>query len=126
MRSLNRGYPAVLFYNADMSIIVNIYYTGKNGNAVKFAEEMIERGIVDRILAEEGNERYEYFLPFGSSETVLLIDAWKDQAALDRHHSSPMMGEIAALREKYELKMRAEKYVAADDFSERDKKFIRS
>ncbi len=30
-------------------------YTGMNGSARKFAEEMISRGIVDKIRAEEGN-----------------------------------------------------------------------
>ncbi len=29
-----------------MAITVNIYYTGKNGNAKKFAEEMILSGVV--------------------------------------------------------------------------------
>ena len=33
-------------------ITVNIYYTGKNGNAKKFADEMISSGIVDAIRAE--------------------------------------------------------------------------
>ena len=35
-----------------MSITVNIYYTGENGNARKFAEEMIQSGTVvkDSIL----------------------------------------------------------------------------
>ena len=41
-----------------MSITVNIYYTGINGNARKFAEEMVTSGIVDAIKAEKGNERY--------------------------------------------------------------------
>lgn len=44
-----------------MSLIVNIYYVGKNGSARQFAEEMVKSGIVDRVRAEEGNERYEYF-----------------------------------------------------------------
>lgn len=52
-----------------MSIVVNIYYTGKDGSARKFAEEMIASGIVDRIRAEEGNEKYEYFFPFDDTET---------------------------------------------------------
>ena len=92
-----------------MSIVVNIYYTGKNGSAKQFAQEMIESGIVDRIRAEEGNERYEYFYPLDDSETVLLIDAWKNQEALDFHHKTEMMSEIAALRNKYNLKMKVEK-----------------
>ena len=94
-----------------MSIIVNLYYTGQNGNARKFAEEMTSRGIVDAIRAEEGNERYEYFFPMEDAETVLLIDRWKDQAALDFHHKSEMMKQIAELREKYKLHLRVERYV---------------
>ena len=45
-----------------MSITVNLYYTGVNGNARKFAEEMERTGIADRIRAEEDNLKYEYFL----------------------------------------------------------------
>ena len=62
-----------------MSITVNIYYTGINGNARKFAEEMVTSGIVDAIKAEKGNERYEYFFSMNDPETILLIDSWKDQ-----------------------------------------------
>ena len=40
-----------------MAITINIYYMGKNGNAKKFAEEMISSGIVDEIRKEEGNLR---------------------------------------------------------------------
>ena len=93
-----------------MSLIVNIYYTGKNGSAKHFTEEMVKSGIVDRVRAEEGNERYEYFFPMDDTETVMLIDKWRDQAALDAHHKTPMMKEIAALREKYNLHMHVEKY----------------
>lgn len=94
-----------------MSIIVNLYYTGKDGNARKFAEEMTARGIVDAVRAEEGNERYEYFFPMEDEETVLLIDRWKDQEALDIHHKSEMMKQIAELRDKYKLHLRVERYV---------------
>ena len=45
-----------------MSITVNLYYTGENENARKFAEEMEQSGVADRIRAEDGNLRYEYFL----------------------------------------------------------------
>ena len=96
-----------------MSLTVNIYYTGKNGNARKFAEEMVSSGLVERIRAEEGNEKYAYFFPAEDPETVLLIDRWRDQAALDVHHKTPMMEQIASLRTKYQLKMRVERFVDA-------------
>ena len=96
-----------------MSLTVNIYYTGKNGNARKFAEEMLSSGLVEQIRGEEGNEKYAYFFPAEDPETVLLIDRWRDQAALDVHHKTPMMEQIAALRTKYQLTMRVERCVDA-------------
>lgn len=98
-----------------MSLTINIYYTGQNGNAKKFAKEMVSTGIVERIRAEEGNERYEYFFPMEDEETVMLIDRWKNQEALDIHHKSKMMGEIAELRNKYKLKMRVEKFIEMEE-----------
>ena len=68
-------------------------------------------GTVDQIRAEEGNLRYAYFFPAEDPETVLLIDEWRDQAALDVHHKSEMMGTIASLREKYKLRMKVERFI---------------
>lgn len=93
-----------------MSITINIYYKGENGNAKKFAKEMVSSGIVDRVRAEVGNLKYEYFLPFDDEETVLLIDRWKNEEALDIHHKSEMMRQIADLRSKYHLSMKVEKF----------------
>ena len=109
-----------------MSITVNLYYKGTNGNAKKFAEEMEERGIADAIRAEEGNEKYEYFIPFKDPETVLLIDSWRDQESLDKHHASGMMAEIAELREKYDLHMTAERYISDQEgLPAKDQDFLR-
>ncbi len=93
-----------------MSITINIYYKGENGNAKKFAEEMLSSGIVDRVREEEGNEKYEYFFPIDDEETVLLIDRWKNEEALDIHHKSEMMRQISDLRNKYHLSMKVEKF----------------
>lgn len=105
-------------------ITVNLYYSGVNGNAQKFAEEMESSGTADKIRAEKGNVRYEYFFPMKDSETVLLIDAWENQEAIDAHHASPMMQTITQLREKYDLHMRVERYVSADA-PESENRFIR-
>lgn len=110
----------------DMAITVNLRYTGTNGSARAFAEEMISSGTVDAILAEEGNLRYEYYQSLDDPETILLIDSWASQEAIDAHHATPMMATIAALREKYDLHMRAERYFRAEqDIPSSDKSFIR-
>lgn len=109
-----------------MSIVVNLYYTGVNGGARKFAEEMERSGTADLIRQERGNQRYAYFFPMDDPETVLLIDMWEDQHSIDLHHASPMMDTIAQLREKYDLHMRAERYVTdGDGVPSADARFIR-
>lgn len=66
-------------------------------------EEMEKSGIAARIRAVEGCLAYDYFYPADDPDGLLLIDSWENQEALDRYHSSPMMKEAAALREKYGL-----------------------
>ena len=107
-----------------MAITVNLRYTGKDGSARKFAEEMMSGGTVAAIRAEAGNLRYEYYQSIDDPETVLLIDSWEDQAAIDAHHASPMMATIAELREKYDLHMTVERFTSAET-PESEERFIR-
>ena len=114
-----------------MAITVNLRYTGKNGAAQAFAREMISSGTVEKIRAEKGNLRYEYSLPFGDAaddenDTILLIDSWENQQAIDLHHATPMMKTIAELREKYDLHMTIERFISDDKIPEQDKGFIRN
>ena len=107
-------------------ITIHIHYTGHDGSARKFAEEMTASGTVDKIRAEVGNLGYDYYQPLDDPETLLLIDSWRDQASIDAHHASPMMRTIAALREKYDLKMRVERFVSDDGgIPDKDAAFIR-
>ena len=108
-----------------MAITVNLYYTGEGDNAKKFAEEMISSGTVARIKAEEGNLKYDYFFSMDDPCTVLLIDSWTSQDAIDIHHASPMMQTIMELRNKYDLHMRVERYISDDSIPDQDQKYIR-
>lgn len=108
-----------------MSITFNIYYKGKDENPKKFVEEMIKSGIVNEIRAKKGNLRYDYFIPLNDEATILLIDSWENQEALDNHHNSETMKKIIELRNKYDLHMIVEKYIQDDTNMENNIKFIR-
>ena len=109
-----------------MAITLHLYYTGADDAARRFAEEMTASGTVQEIRREPGNLKYAYYFPMEDPQTVLLIDSWEDQAAIDRHHASPMMGTIAALREKYDLHMKAERFVSDDaGVPQKDQAFIK-
>ena len=86
---------------------------------------MIESEIVAEIRSKEGNLKYEYFLPIENKETVLLIDQWANQEALDLHHQSPTMQKILDLRQKYNLVMEVERYMEDESgIPEGDEQFI--
>lgn len=104
-------------------ITVLIRYKGRGGNARKFVNEMISSGLVEAIRNEEGNLRYEYFYPLEDEESVLLVDSWTSQEALDVHHHLPLIKHLAALREKYDLHMEVEKYESIVD--QADAEYIR-
>ena len=107
-----------------MSISINIYYSGRNGAARRFAEEMMSSGTVSAIRNEKGNLQYDYFYPVEDHETVLLIDSWVNQDAIDMHHHTPMMQKIIELRDQYDLHMKVLRFVS-DDVPQTDNSFIR-
>ncbi len=105
-----------------MTLTINILYKGKDSK--KFAKEMTEKGIVDRIRAQKGNIKYEYYQSLEKDDEILLLDIWENQEALDIHHQSPMMGEIMKLREKYDVKMEVHK--CQEIKGSNDDKYIRN
>ena len=107
-----------------MSITVSILYTGRDGAARAFADEMTSSRTVAAIRAEDGNEAYEYFTPLDDPESILLIDRWRDQDTLDAHHASPMMATIAELRDKHDLHMQVRRFADLDE-PDSDAAFVR-
>ena len=107
-----------------MSITIHLFYKGQNGGAKKFVKEM--EAIAARIREEEGNLGYEYYFSASDPETVLLVDRWRDQRALDVHHASPMMQQIITLRDKYGLSVRAERFLSEENVPKSDEKFLQT
>ncbi len=93
-------------------IVLNVYYKGENGNAKRFAEEMEKSGIAPSVRAEEGNIEYAYFSSLGDDETVILVEKWESQRALDLHQAQKKMKTIAALRTDLGLSVCVERYAS--------------
>ena len=93
----------------------HVYYT----RGLRFREDGLRLRAAGLIFACKRPYRNGIY-----TETILLIDSWSSQDALDIHHASPMMAQIAALRKKYDLHMKAERYISADT-PESENQFIR-
>ncbi len=92
-------------------IAILVSYKSENGAARGFAEEMESSGLAAQVRAEDGCIRYDYYVPLGDPDGLLLSEGWRDQAALDAHRDGAVMQKIKALRtEKYPLTMSAELY----------------
>ena len=57
------------------------------------------KGHAQRSRAEDGCQQFDVLLPQEDQSRVLLVEAWRDQAALDVHAKQPMM---AKTRETYQ------------------------
>ncbi len=56
------------------------------------------KGHAQRSRAEDGCQQFDVLLPQEDQSRVFLVEAWRDQAALDVHSRQPAM---AQLRETY-------------------------
>lgn len=86
---------------------------------------MTESGIVGIIRSKDGNLQYQYYESFDDKETIILIDRWKNQEALDLQHDSKEMEEILKLRKKYNLSLKVDRYIPDNQtITTKDQKFI--
>ena len=92
-------------------ITVNLYYTGSGGSARAFAEEMVLSGTVAAIRAEEGNLKYDYYLPENGSGELLLVEKWRDAEALRLHAGFPHFKRIGEVRSELGIEATIEKFI---------------
>ena len=64
-------------------ILLHVLYRGEKAN--DFASEMERSGLRAAVLAEEGCIQYDYYQPLAEEKCVLLVEHWRDRAALDKH-----------------------------------------
>lgn len=98
---------------AQAQITINIRYHAPGDSALLYMQEMEATGLADSIRAIRGCLRYDYFIPQDDPKSVLLIDSWENQEALNRYHSSNVMKEAEALRAKYKIERKAEIFAPA-------------
>ena len=88
-------------------ILLHVLYQGAEAKA--FADEM-QSGLRNDVLAEGGCLQYDYFLPVGKEDCVLLIEHWRDQAALDKHSAGEPMAKLKALKASHHLTTSIERF----------------
>jgi quinol monooxygenase YgiN len=78
-------------------IMIVVEFEVKPEHRNQFIELM--KGHAQRSRAEDGCQQFDVLMPQEDHSRVLLVEAWRDQAALDVHSKAPTM---AKLRETYQ------------------------
>ena len=78
-------------------IMIVVEFEVKSDHRNQFIELM--KGHAHRSRAEDGCQQFDVLMPQEDHSRVLLVEAWRDQAALDVHSKAPTM---AKLRETYQ------------------------
>jgi quinol monooxygenase YgiN len=74
----------------DLIIVATI--TAKEGNEV-LVREALER-IVPPSRAEAGCIRYDLHIDLGNHASFVMLEAWRDEAALAEHEATPHFQEL--------------------------------
>ena len=92
------------------SVVLHVKYTCLPGKAEEFVRELKVRGLQAAARRDDGCLQYDYFLSCEEADTVLLLEHWRDAAALAAHGAGPLMPEIAACKEGRVIRTQVERF----------------
>ncbi len=82
-------------------IVLNVTYKCKPGRRDEFLKMIDSEGIGAACRAEAGNIKYDYYLPAGGGDELILLEKWRDAEALAAHGAQPHMEKLKALKAEY-------------------------
>lgn len=91
------------------NMILLVTYTCKPGRAADYVRALKAGGAQEKIRAEDGCLRYDYFLSCEAPDTAVLLEMWRDEAAQRAHMTQPHMEEVRRLKAEYVLDTRLER-----------------
>ena len=91
-------------------IVLNVSYQCKPGMRDEFLEMIMAEGIDIASRADDGNLKYEYYIPAPGGDELLLVEKWTDAGALSEHMKKPHLVRLGELKSEYVLDTVIEKY----------------
>lgn len=79
-----------------------VIYTAKSSkDAREFILDLAREGIIEKIRAEDGCEKYEYFLSLDNPGTVVLYEEWREKKCQEIHMTQEHMKAAMEIKNKY-------------------------
>ena len=77
----------------------------------EFLEMIMAEGIDVACRSEEGNIKYDYYIPTDDSDDLLLVEKWRDAEALDKHSKQPHFARVVEIKKDFVNDTIIEKFV---------------
>ena len=91
-------------------IVLNVLYKCRPGMRDAFLEDIMTEGLDVASRSDEGNIKYDYYVPVDGGYDLLLVEKWKDADSLSRHLQQPHLIRLGELKSQYVADTVFEKY----------------
>ena len=96
-------------------IVLNVTYKCKPDMREAFLEAILRDGIDEASRKEAGNLKYDYYIPFdGGDDLLLLVEKWRDEAAIAAHGQTPHLQRLRELKAEYVTETVIERFELPD------------
>ena len=91
-------------------ILLNVFYHLPPENEESFIEAVAAENILELTRAEDGCLKYELYSSLDSEGELILVEHWRDEAALESHKNQPHFALLQEIKAKLVEKTDIEKY----------------
>ena len=98
-------------------LVYNVTFRCRPGQREAFLETLRAEGIDAASRAEAGNLQYDWFRAVGSDDDLLLIEKYRDSAAVAAHVRSAHVARLVELKEQYVSELVLEQYESSAEES---------
>lgn len=90
--------------------VLNVTYKCKTGMREKFLEAINAERIDAACRAEDGNIMYDYYYAADDTDTLFLLEKWRDADALADHMKQPHFARLGELKQAHVDETAIERY----------------
>ena len=93
-----------------MKQVLEVHYFVRDGMRNEFYDRIISEGIASASMAEEGNEKYDYYFSCDDVNELLLLEVWRDEEAVEAHSRTEHFAKLADIKKELVLDTKISRY----------------
>ncbi|MBR0400843.1 MAG: antibiotic biosynthesis monooxygenase [Mogibacterium sp.] len=96
-------------------IVLNVTYKCKADMRDDFLEAIMAEGIDIACRAEDGNLKYDYYMPAEGGNEMLLVEKWRDADALAAHQAQDHFKRLGEIKSEFVEETLIDKFITESE-----------